>query len=63
MRIGEDYTGVSVVFYCHDEKGNVLMNKRSINCRDEPGKWDIGGGRVEFNDSVDKTLREEIKQE
>ena len=29
---GVDYIGVTVVFYCHDGKGNFLMHKRSKNC-------------------------------
>ena len=60
---GEDYTGVCVVYYCHDGEGNFAMNKRSENCRDEKGRWDIGGGAVEFWDTLEKTIRDEIKQE
>ena len=33
MEVGIDYTGISVVFLCHDNEGNFLMNKRSKNCR------------------------------
>jgi 8-oxo-dGTP diphosphatase len=63
MKKGVDFTGVTVVYFCHDGKGNVLMNKRNANSRDEQGKWDIGGGGVEFGVSVDKTLKNEIKEE
>ena len=63
MKKGEDFTGVTVVYYCHDGKGNFLFNKRSKNCRDEIGNWDCGGGGLEFGDTVEGTLRKEIKEE
>jgi 8-oxo-dGTP pyrophosphatase MutT (NUDIX family) len=63
MQKGVDFIGVSVVYFCHDGKGNVFMAKRSQNARDEKGKWDIGGGGVEFGDTVVETLRKEIMEE
>ena len=39
------------------------MAKRTNNTRDEHGVWDIGGGGVEFGDSIDQTIRQEIRQE
>ena len=63
MKQGVDYVGVCVVYFCHDGKGNVLMAKRSENARDERGRWDIGGGAVDFGESVENTLRKEIKEE
>ena len=63
MKQGIDYIGVTVAFFCHDGKGNFLLAKRSKNARDEHGKWDGGGGGLEFNDTVEQTLRKEIKEE
>ncbi|MEI6420564.1 MAG: NUDIX domain-containing protein [bacterium] len=63
MKKGEDYTGVSIVYFCHDGQGNFLLNKRSKNCRDEHGNWDPGGGGLEFGDTVESTLKKEIKEE
>jgi 8-oxo-dGTP pyrophosphatase MutT (NUDIX family) len=63
MKKGEDFTGVSIVFTCHDGKGNYLLAKRGTNCRDEHGTWDPGGGGLEFGDSVEATLRKEIAEE
>lgn len=60
---GVDFTGVSIVFICHDGNGNFLMAKRSKNCRDEQGNWDIGAGSLEFGESVLDTLKREIKEE
>ena len=63
MKKGEDFTGVTVVFQCHDGNGNFLLSKRSTNCRDEHGRWDPGGGGVEFGDTVEETLRKELIEE
>jgi 8-oxo-dGTP diphosphatase len=63
MKQGVDFVGVCVVYFCHDGKGNVLMLKRNANTRDEHGRWDIGGGGLEFGDTVENTLRKEIKEE
>jgi ADP-ribose pyrophosphatase YjhB (NUDIX family) len=63
MKKGEDFTGVSIVYFCHDGQGNFLFNKRSNNCRDEIGNWDCGGGALEFLDTVKDTLEKEIKEE
>lgn len=63
MKLGIDCIGISVVFLCHDGNGNILMAKRSRNCRDEKEKWDIGGGSVDLNISVENTLKKEIKEE
>lgn len=63
MRKGIDYTGISIVFFCHDGNGNYLLNKRSSNCRDEHGCWDPGGGGLEFGDDVIQTLKKEIEEE
>jgi ADP-ribose pyrophosphatase YjhB (NUDIX family) len=63
MQKGVDFVGVSVVYFCHDGKGNFVMGKRSKNARDEHGRWDIGGGGVEVEDSVEATLKKEIMEE
>jgi 8-oxo-dGTP diphosphatase len=63
MKKGEDFTGVTVVYLCHDGEGNILLSKRTTNCRDEHGNWDPGGGGLEFLDTVENTLSKEIKEE
>ena len=63
MKAGEDYTGVSVVYFCHDGNGNFLMQKRGSSCRDEHGNWDIGAGAVDFGVTIEQTLASEIMQE
>jgi len=63
MQKGVDFIGISIVYICHDGKGNFLFQKRGANCRDENGRWDTGGGGLEFKDTVEETLRKEIMEE
>lgn len=63
LRKGIDYPGVTICFFCHDGKGNVLLNFRSDKCRDEHHRWDIGAGGLDLHDTVETTLRKEIKEE
>ncbi|MES2087458.1 MAG: NUDIX domain-containing protein [Patescibacteria group bacterium] len=60
---GLDFTGVSVVYFCHDGKGEFVMAKRNQNARDEKGVWDIGGGALEFGETVEHALKKEIAEE
>ncbi len=60
---GIDYTGVAIVYFCHDDNGNFIMAKRSSNSRDEHGNWEIGGGGLDFGMTVEETLKKEIKEE
>jgi 8-oxo-dGTP diphosphatase len=63
MIAGKDFTGISIVFFCHDGNGSFVMAQRSQNARDEHGRWDIGGGRLSTHDSVEETLKREIMEE
>ena len=63
MQKGIDYVGIAIVFFCHDGKGDYVFSKRGKNCRDEHGTWDVGAGGLEVIDSIDETLRKEIKEE
>lgn len=63
LRRGVDHVGVCVCFVVHDGKGNILLQKRSQKTRDERGTWDIGGGAVEFGESIDEAVRRELLEE
>ncbi len=60
---GIEYPGITVCSFCHDGNGNVYLNKRSVNCRDEHGRWDICGGSVDLGDTIEETLRKEVAEE
>jgi len=60
---GVDYIGVTCVFFCHDGKGRLLMQKRGSRCRDERGRWDCGSGSLEFGETFEQAVRREIREE
>lgn len=59
----EQFPRVCVVFFCHDGRGEFLMQKRSAKTRDERDTWDIGGGGVRFGEKVIDALKKEIEEE
>jgi len=63
IKQGIDCIGITTVFFCHDGKGNFVMHKRSEKCRDEIGRWDFGGGAMEFGETFDQAVSREIKEE
>jgi len=63
LKRGVDFIGVTVPFVVHDGKGRVLLQKRSKNCRDEHGRWDVGGGSMEFGENWEEAVRREVKEE
>ena len=63
MKIGVDYVGINTPFYCHDGKGKLLMQKRSVQCRDEHGRWDPGSGRLEIELSLEENVLKEVLEE
>ena len=63
MKKGTDYIGVTVSYFCHDGKGNYVFNKRSVNCRDEHGRWDNGGGGLGVGENVLDPLPTQGKEE
>ncbi len=60
LKPGVDYIGVTTSFYCNDGKGNFLLHKRSKNTRDENGRWDPGGGQLEFGEKPEKGVLREV---
>jgi len=63
LKRGVNYIGVTVVFFVHDGAGRILLHKRSNNCRDEHGRWDCGGGSMEFGEDFEQAVRREVKEE
>ncbi len=64
LKKGVDFTGITCVFFCTDGRGNILLQKRSQNCRDEHGCWDNGGGSMEFyEESFESVVQREVKEE
>ena len=54
---------MSCVFVCHDGTGRVLLARRSVGARDEPGCWDTGAGALEFGESFEQAVGREVAEE
>lgn len=63
MRAGIDYVGVTTCFILTDGHGNVLIHRRTKNCRDEVGKWDFGAGQLEVGLSFEENVLKEVREE
>ena len=60
---GTSFVGISVVFFLHDGKGRIFLNKRSARARDEHGKWSPGGGGVKHGQSIEANMVRELREE
>jgi 8-oxo-dGTP pyrophosphatase MutT (NUDIX family) len=63
LKRGVDYIGVNCAFFCHDKADRILFHKRSVNCRDEHGRWDPGAGSMEIGETFEETVRREVMEE
>ncbi len=60
---GKDFVGVATPFYCLDEEGNILFQKRSSKTRDESGRWDPGSGKLEKGLTLEENVKKEVREE
>ena len=63
LRRGIDHIGISASFIIHDGNGRILLQKRGQAARDEQGNWDVGGGAIEFGESITDAVKREIFEE
>lgn len=63
MKRGVDYIGVSVGAMILNDKGEVLLCKRSQHASNERGCWEVPGGAVEFNEPLEDAVRREMREE
>lgn len=63
LKRGVDHIGVSASFIVHDGEGRVLLQKRGEKARDEQGNWDVGGGAIEFGETIEEAMRREVLEE
>jgi len=63
MKPGVDYIGVGVGAMIFNEKGKVLLTLRGAKSRNQIGKWEFPGGRVNFGEKLEEAIRREIKEE
>lgn len=63
MKVGIDYVGVGVGALIVNEKHEVLLMKRSQQCKNKRGWWAIPGGTVEFNETFHTAIQREVREE
>lgn len=63
MKPGVDHIGVSVGALIFNDKGEILLNKRSQQARNARGCWEAIGGRVHFGETREEAIRREVKEE
>ncbi|MGB9980649.1 NUDIX hydrolase [Methanobacterium sp.] len=55
--------GLAVRVLLTDEKGKILIIKRSTGSKTNPGKWELPGGKVDSGESFDQALVREVYEE
>lgn len=60
---GVSFVGVATCFICHDDSGRIFMAKRSEQSRDERGRWDVGGGGLDWGLTAEENAIKEIQEE
>jgi len=64
MKAGKDYVGVGCGgIIINEEENKVLLVKRSLNSRTEPGYWSRPGGEVEYGETIEEAVKREILEE
>jgi 8-oxo-dGTP diphosphatase len=60
---GIDYIGVGVGACIINNEEKILLCKRGAKAKNERGLWEIPGGAVELNETLEEALKREIKEE
>jgi 8-oxo-dGTP diphosphatase len=63
LKPGKDYVGVGGGVLIFNEKGEVLLKKRSKKSKNEVGFWQQLGGSIDYGEKVINAVRREIKEE
>ena len=63
IEVGTDCIGVGVGALILDEYNRVFLALRSQNAKNERGTWEIPGGAVEFNETLEEAIHREVMEE
>lgn len=63
MEQGVNFIGISVGAMIFNDKKELFLAKRSQNCKNEKGCWEIPGGGVNFGEKLIDAVKREIKEE
>ncbi len=54
---------LSVKAVIHDEEDRILLLKRSMSSKGNPGKWDLPGGKIDVGEDFAEALMREVLEE
>jgi 8-oxo-dGTP diphosphatase len=54
---------LSVKIIIKDDQGRSLLLKRSMDSKNNPGKWDFPGGKIDPGETFDQALQREVLEE
>ena len=63
MKAGVDYIGVGLGVAIVNEKGEILLMKRSPKSQNEINTWALIGGRLEFGETMIEGIQRETMEE
>jgi 8-oxo-dGTP diphosphatase len=63
MKRGIDYIGVGVGAAIFNDEGKLFITLRGKEAKNERGKWEIPGGSVELNETLEAAVKRELKEE
>lgn len=63
MKEGVDYVGVGVGAAIINQDRKLFLALRGQACRNERGKWETPGGKLEFGDTMEGTIVREMLEE
>lgn len=63
MKIGVDCVGVGVGAVLINKDRKLFLAQRGKEAKNERGKWETPGGRLEFNESMAETVIREMREE
>lgn len=63
MKVGRDFIGVGCGALIFNKKGEILLQKRGGESKNEVGIWSKPGGAVDFGETAKKALKREVLEE
>lgn len=61
---GKDYIGIGAgVLILNEDESKTLLLLRSKNTKNEPGTWSRPGGTIEYGETIEESLRREVREE
>lgn len=63
MKPGVDFIGVGVGALILNDEGKLFITLRGPKAKNERGKWEIPGGKVEFGETFKQAIKREMLEE